>query len=201
MWANQFVVRGGTKQLLIEKLGFVHIIPPNWGVSYHFDWHANRSRLPSRTIYRVPIKFIWQAPTRWYYLHKLSFVRYVTITNMISFLSLRRCDSKAVGTIFGLGGQKKFCRAKFFLIILFFKRIQFCSLVYLGFPISTDLLTYFGHISIHWSICRCFYNLEFFGLPKYWGGNCPPCPPCSYGHGQCILANLVIETIEVCASC
>ena len=61
-------------------------------------------------------------------------------------------------------------------IILFFKRIQFCSLVYLGFPISTDLLTYFGHISIHWSICRCFYNLEFFGLPKYWGA-IAPLPP------------------------
>ena len=27
-------------------------------------------------------------------------------------------------------------------------------------------------------MCHCFYNLEFFGLAKYWGGgNCPPCPP------------------------
>ena len=58
MWDNQYVVWGGTKQLHIEKLGFVQIIPPNWGVSYHFDWPANRSRLPSRTIYRVPIKLI-----------------------------------------------------------------------------------------------------------------------------------------------
>ena len=81
--------------------------------------------------------------------------------------------SKAVGTIFGLGGQKKFC-AKFFLTTLFFKRIQFCSLVYLWFPISTELLPYLSHISIYWSISRCFYNLKFFGLAKYWGGNCPP---------------------------
>ena len=83
---------------------------------------------------------------------------------------------------FGIGGGG--ATRKFFLIILFFKRIQFCSLVYLWFPISTDLLTYFGHISIHWSICRCFYNLKFFGLPKYWGGGQlpPPAPPCSYGH-------------------
>ena len=63
----------------------MQIIPPNWGVSYHFDWPAYRSRLPSRTIYRVPIKLIWQAPTRWYYLHKPSFVRYVTITKTQSF--------------------------------------------------------------------------------------------------------------------
>ena len=85
---------------------------------------------------------------------------------------------KAVGTFLGLGGggAKKILRG---LIILFFKRIQFCSLVYLWFPISTELLTYFSHISIHWSICRCFYNLENFGLAKYWGGggNCPPPAP------------------------
>ena len=81
MWDNQYVVWGGTKQLHIEKLGFVQIIPANWGVWYYFDWPANPSRLPSRTIYRVPIKLIWQAPTRWYYLHKPEFVRYVTITN------------------------------------------------------------------------------------------------------------------------
>ena len=37
MWDNQYVVWGGTKQLYIVKLGFVQIIPPNWGVSYHFD--------------------------------------------------------------------------------------------------------------------------------------------------------------------
>ena len=58
MWDNQYVVWGGTKQLYIVKLGFVQIIPPNWGVSYHFDWPASRSRLPSRTIYRLPIKLI-----------------------------------------------------------------------------------------------------------------------------------------------
>ena len=38
MLDNQNVVWGGTKQLHIVKLGFVQIIPPNWGVSYHFDW-------------------------------------------------------------------------------------------------------------------------------------------------------------------
>ena len=42
MWDNQYVVWGGTKQLHIEKLGFVQIIPPNWGVSYHF-WLARKS--------------------------------------------------------------------------------------------------------------------------------------------------------------
>ena len=44
MWDNKYVVWGGTKQLHIEKLGFVQIIPPNWGVSYHFDWPADLSR-------------------------------------------------------------------------------------------------------------------------------------------------------------
>ena len=86
---------------------------------------------------------------------------------------------KAVGKILGLGGgegKKYFAPRKFFFNHLFFKRIQFCSLVYLWFPISTELLTYFSHISIHWSICRYFYNLEIFGLAKYWGGNCPPVP-------------------------
>ena len=73
MWDNQYVVWRGTKQLHIEKLEFVQIIPLNWGVSYHFDRY-------SRTIYPVPIKLIWRAPTRWYYLHKPSFVCYVTIT-------------------------------------------------------------------------------------------------------------------------
>ena len=58
MGDNQYVVYGDKKQLHIEKLGFVQIIPPNWGVLYHFDWPANRSRLPSRTIYRAPIKLI-----------------------------------------------------------------------------------------------------------------------------------------------
>ena len=38
---NQYVVWCGTKQLHIDKLGFEQIIPPNWGVSYHFDWPAN----------------------------------------------------------------------------------------------------------------------------------------------------------------
>ena len=55
---NQYVVWRGSKQLHIEKLGFVQIIPPNWGVSYHFDWPVNRSRIPSRIIYRMPIKLI-----------------------------------------------------------------------------------------------------------------------------------------------
>ena len=28
-------------------------------------------------------------------------------------------------------------------------------------------------------MCRCFYNLKFFGLAKYWGGGAiaPPAPP------------------------
>ena len=30
---------------IADKRGFVQIIPPNWGLSYQFDWHAiNRSR-------------------------------------------------------------------------------------------------------------------------------------------------------------
>ena len=75
---------------------------------------------------------------------------------------------------FWIGGGGAKPRKKFFNHT-FFKRIQFCSLVYLWFQISAELLTYFSHISIHW---RCFYNLEFFGLAKYWGGggNCPPAP-------------------------
>ena len=99
--------------------------------------------------------------------------------NVVCFLLAKISQIQGRRNDLGIGGQKNFARrscAKFFIIKPFFKRIQFCSLVYLWFPISTDLLTYFGHISIHWSICRCFYNLEFFGLPKYWGGggNCPP---------------------------
>ena len=90
MWDNQNVAWRGTKQLHIEKLGFVQIIPLNWGVSYHFDWPANRSRLPSRTSYRVPIKLIWQAPTRWHHLHKPSFVRYVTITQKTEAMFITR---------------------------------------------------------------------------------------------------------------
>ena len=58
MKQSQIILNYNTKQLHIEKFGFVQVIPPNWGVSYHFDWPANRSRLPSRTIYRVPIKLI-----------------------------------------------------------------------------------------------------------------------------------------------
>ena len=30
---------------IVNKRGFVQIIPPSWGLSYQFDWHAiNRSR-------------------------------------------------------------------------------------------------------------------------------------------------------------
>ena len=30
---------------IANKRGFVQIIPPSWGLSYQFDWHAiNRSR-------------------------------------------------------------------------------------------------------------------------------------------------------------
>ena len=32
------------KTVKYKKLGFVQIIPPNWGVSYHFDWPGNLSR-------------------------------------------------------------------------------------------------------------------------------------------------------------
>ena len=55
---NHYVLWCGTKQLHNDKLGFEQIIPPNWGVSYHFDWPANCFRLPFRTIYRVPFKLI-----------------------------------------------------------------------------------------------------------------------------------------------
>ena len=107
---------------------------------------------------------------------------------------------------FGIGGAKKIfarrSRAKFFLITLSFKRIQFCSVVYLWFPISTELLTYFSHISIHWSKCRCFYNLEFFGLAKYWGGNCPPAPPVPTAMHSRIFRwlwrNIVHQTSRAC---
>ena len=92
MWDNQYVVWGGAKQLHIEKLGFVQIIPPNWGVSYHFDWLANRSR----TIYHVPIKLIWQAPIRWYYLHKPSFVRYVTIRSWAMSELAKQADIQSI---------------------------------------------------------------------------------------------------------
>ena len=54
--------------------------------------------------------------------------------------------SKAVGTILGLGGGG----GDLLQSHLYFKRIQFCTLVYLRFPISTELLTYFSHMAIHW---------------------------------------------------
>ena len=74
----------------------------------------------------------------------------------------------------GIGGAIFFFKSH-----LYFKRIQFCTLVYLWFVISTELWTYFSHISIHWFICRCFYTLEFLGLAKYGGGAIapPPLPP------------------------
>ena len=44
-----------------NKRGFVQIlIPPSWGLSYQFAWHAiNRS-----------VVFFGHAPIRWYFLHK-----------------------------------------------------------------------------------------------------------------------------------
>ena len=51
---------GISNSYIANKRGFVQIIPPSWGMSYQFDWHAIH-----------------------YYLNKPSFVRYVTITNII----------------------------------------------------------------------------------------------------------------------
>ena len=52
----------------------------NNGINMSYDVVQNSYISITRTIYRVQIKLIWQAPTWWYYLHKTSFVRYVTIT-------------------------------------------------------------------------------------------------------------------------
>ena len=50
---------------------------------------------------------------------------------------------------------KKNC-ANFFLSLLHFKRIQFCTLVHLWFPIFTVLCAYFSLITMHWCIC-CYF--------------------------------------------
>ena len=90
----------------------------------------------------------------------------------------------------GGGGAKHFVRLSLFHI----KRIQFCTLVYLWFPLSTD-------IAIHLFICRCFLTLKFVWLAKH----CPP--PCSCCHATTITTTTITSTttnililIEWCSS-
>ena len=49
---------------IANKFGFVQIIPPSWGLSCQFDWHAINLRANQNDMTH---------PIRWYYLHKPEF--------------------------------------------------------------------------------------------------------------------------------
>ena len=66
-----------------------------------------------------------------------------------------------------------------------FKGMKFRTLVYMWFPISTELWAYFSSFVIHWFMSLFLKSLFLGGWQNIGGGQLPPCPsppPCSYGH-------------------